>query len=361
MPMNLEKAQAFADRRLRKTLYSAIFKRCPLANFLMGVGEASNLDRPKVRGILSGAKIKGSQKETVDGGVSTDVFFLASKSGGGRTMTRFGVNPAVELSQDQTIKSARFFWYFYQQPIKVWRSTMLLSGKGKHKIFDAMTTSIDLARDECADTFAQKVWTGQPSTYNVTSDEDMYTDLPGVLEAMSATNTYGNVNRADATQYVDGTHPWASTRESNARAATVELIDEANDVCQVKGPGVDLVLCSRAIYRKLKREARALGGTIVSNGQIPGHGMLGYVNEFIQYGNTCIAYDPFAPEGHLAAFTMEDWVVEFHPEMKGQTDAWYLEKTPGGDQAYNSAINMGVKMYCTKPKNQYLFTNVSAA
>lgn len=362
MAYNLEKITAIADRRIKETVYSSLFARCPLVAFMLGLGGSkSNLMRPGVMGLISGAKIPAVKRASVDGGITTDVEIITAKSGGGKTRTARDTNPAVEQSQDQNLGSARFWWWFYSQPVKVWRSTLLLSGKGQYVIQNALTKAVDMARDEMIDTLASKIWTGAPSTYNVTANNGMYDDLPGVVECMSETNTYGNVNRSETTEYIDGVHPWASNRETNARAATIDLIDEANDVCQVYGDGVELVLTTRAIYRKLKKEALAKNGTICFNGNIPGRGMVGYKREVIQYGDCFLTFDPFCPTGYMGCFTLSDWEIEMHPEAKFTTEPWQINNLPGADWAMTSNINIGLRPYCTRPRNQYLFTNVTTS
>ena len=359
---NLEKFRAFADRRIRTTIYSTIFKRVPLLSFMVGLGGTkSKLDRPGTLGLISGAPVPRAKREEVDGGVYTDVEILTAKSGGGKTRTARDTNPAVEQSQDQNLGSARFWWWFYGQPVKVWRSTMRLSGKRKYQIQNALTRSIDMARDELVDTIHDKLWNGSPSTYSPDATEDMYDDLPGVLDCMDDSNSYGNVDRSDNSNYVDGRHPWSSNRETAARSASVDLIDEANDVCQVYGDGVDLVLTTRKLYRALKKEAIGKGGAIYHQGQVPGHGTVGYKKEFIMYGDTVITFDPKCPAGYFACFTLSDWCIEIHSEDKFQVDEWERVKIPGQDDAYVSTIDVGLRPYCTRPINQYLFTNVSAA
>jgi len=362
MSYNLSQMQAFADRRIRRTLISTAFKRSPLLAFIPALGgETFNLGHEKsLGGLISGQKIPKLTKEMLDGSRVTHVPLVTALSGGGRTMTARGTNPAVEQSQDQNLGSAVFYWWFYAQPIKVWLRTLKLAGRGKYAIQNALTTSVDLARDEMAAVLAEKFWSGAPSSYSPDASEDAYDDLPGVLEAMHSSNSYGNIDRSDTTKYIGGRHPWASTRVTAARGASLDLINEANQTCMVYGPGVNLALTTVDIYMAMKAEAEAKGAIVVTDGKIPNHGMVGYEKEFIQYGKTIITFDPYCPSGYFACFTTQDWNIEVHSEDNGSTSNWNQNLGAGKDAAIEAQIDLAIRPYCLRPVNQHLHTNVSA-
>jgi hypothetical protein len=359
---NLEKAAAYADRQILPRFYASLSQRSPLFAFMVALGGRSrDLLRPNAMGILAGSKNPDFIKQYVDGSIHADVRILTGRSGGGRTRRAFGTNPAVNVSQDQLLGSARFWWWFYAQPLKIFKSTLRKSGRGQYRFRNAMDDSIVIGTDEMVDTLSAKLYTGAPSTYDGQSTDDEYDDLPGIYEAMSSTNTYGNIDRTDTTKYVDGRHPWTGNRITAARAASLSLIDEANSYCQLRGPGVNLVVCDRASYLAIKPEALGKGGAIVHNGVIPGHGMVGYQNEFVMYGKTMITWDPFNTAGYVACMTTQDWIIQVHGEDKGTTSNWVDNNKPGEDDAITAQINIGLRPMCAKPCNQLLYTNVSAA
>lgn len=362
MAYNLESFRAYADRRIKKRLRGTIFKRAPLLAIMAAKGESSGLERPNGMAFITGGKRSKAKMETINGSVHTDVRIVTAEAGGFRTVDPRGTNPAVNRSQDQNVGSARFWWWRGQQPVKVWKNTLFLAGTGQYKIQSAIDEAVDQGMEECCTKMAQKFWTGAPSTYNVQQGIDLYDDCPGILEAMHETNNYGNVDRSNAAEFVDGRHPFAGNRETAARPATISLVDEANDVVQNYGEGIDLVLTTRLIYRKLKAEALGRNGHIIYNGKIPEYGMCGYTKDMVMYGGNCIiTWDPFCPAGYVACFSLEDWVVEFHPDGKFQLEEWEDVRLEGHDQALTTNINVGVRPYCERPVTQYLFTNVQVS
>lgn len=358
---NLDSFRAYADRRIKKQLRATIYKRAPLLAIMAAKGQSSGLERPDGAGFISGAKRSKAKMETINGSVHTDVRIVTANAGGFRTVDPRGTNPSVERSQDQNVGSARFWWWRAQQPVKVWNNTLFLAGSGKYKIQSAIDEAVDMGLEEACTKVATKLWTGAPSTYNVQQGVDLYDDCPGVVEAMSESNSYGNVDRSNAANFVDGRHPWASNRDTTTRPASISLVDEANDVAQVYGEGIDLVLTTRAIYRKLKAEALGRNGHIIYNGKIPEYGMTGYNQEMVMYGNCVITWDPFCLAGYMACFTLADWVVEFHPEGKFSVEEWEDVKLEGHDQALTTNINIGMRPICERPVTQQLFTAVTAA
>lgn len=350
--INLSGVTAFANRQLRSKLNSGLFDMPVLLAYMAGKGlTAGTLGRPGVGSMIGRGRVSNVKRESVDGSIEVHVPFLTERTGGFKSMGQRDTSPSTgNDSQDQKRRTAYFRWYRCQQAIKVWNSTLLAAGNNEYKIADAVDDAVDQAMEEMMEEIDTRLHTGNPSSQT----DPFWDNLLGVEQAMATTNTYGGVDR--------NTYPaWASNRVTAAKTATLSLIDDANIEQEVKskGPGIDLVLCSKTLYNKFKQEALARQGTLLLPGT-PEMSEVGQLKEAVRYNGVTIAPDWKATANYVYMFTTRDWFFQTSPQENWTVDKFEDQSsTPGGDDAITSRIRLMCRLVCERPWNQILYTNVS--
>ena len=354
---SLEDFNAYAQAYIEDGIVSSLFNRSVILSVLAGVGGMEGeLGRPGAYTIMGGAGMSEAQRRKTMGSVRAHAFFLTEEVGGGKWIGARGTSSNTgNTSQDQKKKSASFCWAEREDPIKVWKDTLKMA-QGEWEIAEPLDEATNFATEEHYKAISTGCYTGNPSD----QQEDKWDALLGLQQMCHTTNTYGNVNRSTYSA-------WASNRVTTSKAASLDLIDDAHldydgsgSNLLDNGPGADLWLTTGTIYRKLKRQAKAEGVSIVK-GSIADHGMLGYVNEWIEYGDKIVAYDPYCPSGHMFGLCTKSLVFEIHPESNFTVEEFVDQGVvnPGGDKAMTSSICTWMRFWTTAPHHHLVFTDVS--
>lgn len=363
--ISLTGIHAYAMGEVLPKRTSSFYQRQPFLTFLTGkASDESNIGRPGTYAIVGGKGNFSKVDKEMAGGTEISQRVQDAQVGGGKWMGLRDTSPSTgNDSHDQHTRTAIWRWAQYKQPIKIWQATLDAAKGSKYKIGNAVKEATEEATEELFATLALSYYRGNPTDQTA----DRWDQPLGVLQAMDTDNTYANLNRSTASY-------WAGKRVTTAKAASLNLIDDANVTqgAMDKGPGIDFVLTSKAIYLKLKAEALARGQS-VTVGDMPESLKVGAKHECIKYGNVTITYDPNLTGNWSAydsdvtdatklflCFTSEDWIAYFHADYNfGLTPFVYLGDRPGGDDAVAAQLEVQTLLRCQRPWTNVCYTDVS--
>lgn len=351
-----ESFHAYAQEYIQSTLHTGLFNRCVVLAVLAGVGGMEGeLGRPGVYTILGGQSLSEAKRMKTSGSTRADTPFMVSTVGGGKFVGERDTSPNTgNTSQDQKRKTASFAWCEREDPIKVWNDSLVMA-KGEFEIASPIDDGVNMAREEHIKAIATSLYTGNPT--DQTADK---WDAPlGLQQMCHTTNTYGAVSRSTYTA-------WASNRNTSTQTASLDLLDDADintgsgHGLLDNGPGPNLWLCDNASYRKIKRQAKAEGVSIVRP-SMADHPELGFLNEYIEYGKKVIVYDPYCPASAMFGLVTDSLVFEVQPEYNFSV-AEFVDQgklVPGGDKAMTSSICTWFRFWTTSPWQHIQYTAVT--
>jgi hypothetical protein len=350
-----ESFHAYAQEYIQSTLHTGLFNRSVVLTVLAGVGGMDGeLGRPGVYTIMGGQSLSEAKREKTKGSVRASTPFMTGKVGGGKFVGERDTAPNTgNTSQDQKRKTASFAWCEREDPIKVWQDTLVMA-QGEYEIAAPVDDAVNMAREEHIEALSDSLYTGNPTDQQA----DKWDAPLGLQQMCHTTNTYGAVSRSTYTA-------WASNRNTAAQTASLELLDDADidtgsgSGLLDNGPGPNLWLCNNTAYRKIKRQAKAEGISIVRP-NMADHGELGYLNEYIEYGRKIVVYDPYCPANAMFGLVTDSLVFELHPAynftVKEFTDQ---SRIPGGDKAETSGVCTWFRFWTTSPWHHIQYTNVT--
>jgi hypothetical protein len=317
----IEGFQAVSQNHISKTIASNFYPKLTLASALGAITIGNNNKKPLEIGrpkgeILAGKNVSPAEKlrlGTVNEYRPRIQRFETSNS---KWMGKYDTMPTVS-SPTTTAHSqanqatARFMWADLATPILIWHEDKIRASQESTREGQAIAMSqlieeaTEVAIQEHIKEFNAKLWNGDPTSQSA----ELWDQPSGILNAISASGTYGNVNRAVETS-------WQAKGSASAFTADItKLVDDMNLVQGLRtyGQGVDLIITNTTLYPVFKAQVLASGGVILQNG-MPNMAEFGVKQEVLKKDNAYIMYDVTCPASTVLGFTLGTWRLAFHPQ-----------------------------------------------
>lgn len=321
MAFAVEGFQTISQNWISKGIASNWYKKAPLLAILAAVSlslgnqnktDGLSIGRPGSAEILAGKKISPAEKHNLQGinsyipriqGFKTNNTAARSSASSGRTTAPTVANPTTNSHGQANQFGAKFNWTHIDTPILIWHEEKIRAGKKETAKGQglAMAQVIDEATEvgmqDHVDWMADAVWNGNPSSQTA----DLWDKPLGLLQMISATNTYANVDRSQASNAV-----WRGLVDSTITSVDVrKVVDDANITKQLSaiGGGVGAILTTPAIYLLFKAQIIAAGGQICKEG-MPEFAYMGVKKEVLMIDNAVIMWDEKCPANNVACLDL---------------------------------------------------------
>lgn len=354
-----------AQNFISRGVVSNFYKKAPFLAILgaltLGNQNKNSLEigRPDTSEILAGARLDPLERKrlgTVNAYLARIQKFVTSNTKGMGTRDTYPTvaNPTTNSQGQATQAAAEFHWFDVVTPILIWHEDMIRAEQGSNlqegqalsmgKVVDDAT---EIAMQEHIDWLADKIWNGNPADQSA----DLWNEPAGILQALSATNTYGRVDRNVESL-------WRAQVDSTFKAVDIRrLIDDANltKELNVKGNGAGLVLAPKDIYRQYKNQILSqIGlGKVMTDG-LPQYAKMGVKAEVLQVDNCYVAYDPqldAASTSTVCVFDLTTWKFMVHEKrnMKVGKFSDLSQSQEGGKDADQGFIRTRAMFTCDNP------------
>lgn len=344
----------YASEFIRRELVSDIHTRVPALTLFAGkAGSDGQLGRPGSNFLVGGRGMRmKSQRLTKAGSTAYQVRVQTGTTGGGKHMA-YNDTTASTGSDNQTdnVQSAFFKWSMWQQPIRVPKMLLRVSG-GRFRIANAIEESTAMAMEEVFEQLGTEIYTGDPAA---SESDEIWPEMHGLQSALDTTGDYGGLDHS--------TTGWTGKKVTSAKSPSLSLIDDANleQKAAEKTNGVDIALTTMSIYNTLKQEA-ITRNAVLTQTQLAQRGQLGFLREAIEYNGVLITFDPKCPASHLFCLNSKTFLFELHggenfrvTKFRDASD----DGAPGEDDALTAKINVMYRFICEKPGANVMYTNVS--
>jgi hypothetical protein len=367
----MEKMSSFAQADVRKNRVSQIFKRNVLAAVMLGKGGLSGeLGRPGAFVAFGGKP--GSFSDASQSKIAAyerKIRVHAKTSSGFKHMGFDDTSPAVDVAQSQNNTSASYRYCHARQALKILNDDIRFA-KGQYQIADPIQDATEEAVQKLVDNVTPFFYLGVPGDQTA----DKWSQPLGIKALCDTDNTFAGLNRGSAPYSTC----WVGKEVTTAKSCSLSLIDDANITqgIQDTGPGVDVVICGKANYLKLKYEAQARG-QFQTLSLMPKHLEVGARYEGFQYGSVTILYDNWIqdystgtwPSG-LAATDISNYVfmltsgdlhMDIHPEGNFSVGQFkdQGQLSPGGEDAITANIDILYRPWYEYPNRHIVYTSVS--
>lgn len=373
MAFAIEGFKSVAQNYISVGIASNFYPRLPFLSALGAFTLTRNnktslsIGRPDGGEILTGKRISPAERMDLQNFNSYQPRIQAFSTSNSKWMGARDTNPTVAnattQSHGQAMQAAALFNRCkIKTPILIWhvdKERALRSGSTKGQGL-AMSKLIDEAtevgyQDHVAE-LNDKIWNGNPSNQAM----DPWDKPLGILQAFSATNVYGNVNRN--LQAV-----WAAIVDSGSYSADLEqivdLINVTKGVADLHAGGVDLLIVPKAIYLIFKAQLLSKGGGalhVLPNG-IPGMAQIGVKQEVLQKDNVFVMYDASCPANTVLGFIMDAWRLAIVPGKNLTVSPFtdLSDKAEGAKEADQAFIETEFIFSCDNPGLQTKLSNVA--
>lgn len=325
-----------------------------------------NIGRPNEGTLLTGKVMSPGETMNVQNFNSYKPRIQRFATNNSKWMGKYDTNPVVaspttNAHSQATQATALFNAAELKTPILVWhrdKERALQSSSSSDGQGIAMSQIIDeateIAYQEHVGVLNTGIWSGNP-----TSQTDDPWDAPlGLLQALSATNTYGNVDRSDS-----GNAVWRAQADSTFKAVDLNrIVDDINltKKLRTKGSGVDLIVTTPDIYSTFKAQAQGVSGIRMLPEGLPGMAKWGYTGEALQKDNCMVIYDETCPANNLLALTMRTWRCMFRPGKNLTVEPFVdiSRQTEGAKNADQAFIKTELIFACDNPYLNALYTAI---
>jgi hypothetical protein len=366
MAYPVQKYQTYSQNYISRGIASNFYSRCTWLSLLgaMSLGNQKKdeleIGRPDSGEILSGANISPIERKnlgTINRYLARVQTFETSNTKwmGERDTLPTVANPTTASHGQANQAAMSFAWADVVTPILIWHEDMIRADDKASKEGVALARAqvieeaTEVAYQEHVNALNTGLWTGNPADQVA----DLWSAPLGLVQAFSASNVYGGVNRAVDTAVqaqVDATITSTNIRTilDNAQV-TRGLRDKSN--------GIDLMLTTPALYLQFKAQITAASGTVMHSG-LPAMAKMGVKKEVLMIDDVAIAYDLSVPANHVMCFNTKTWKVMFHPKRNLTVTPFVdLSKTGEGakdaDQAY---IRTRLMQTCDDPSKNVVYT-----
>lgn len=375
----------FLQKRMRKTLKSALFQVCPTLDFMFALSGdkegIDNLGRPR-SSVLIGTNTAKVRRESIMAEREYKWLTQLSDIGAGdaKVMSDYDANPSVS-GWDSTQKTLDMFgeqrakFCRIKMPYKVPDSEVRTAKGGSSTPEEAAASAIGSVYEAQVTTRRAKLvsylnklmWgtytsgiTGLSAT-GAPSDESAVTwdAIHSFAKHFSASDIVYGKDRSLASNIL--------LRGNTVSAAKTLTFSELIDYCDFDlehkkyGRSIQMIAVGATLWKKAKAEARA-EHQIVNNG-VPDL-VMGAKREtvIIEQGGrrVYVYYDPECPASTALCIDPSTWTVAFAPGGNFTiTGPYDQNEVEGGDEASTGNITVEMMMVNEDPKSGALFTSLS--
>jgi hypothetical protein len=302
--------------------------------------------------MILGKKFGLAQQKNINGSSQFQGYWQKNTVGGGKYLAFQDTGSSAGNDRGNTLPSSFYVsWFEREDPIAV-DNEVLDDNKGQDKALSLVETVTQDAVSRQLDAFGTDFYTGSPSDYTAEK-----WDAPVGLNAwITNDNNICGVDRsvtANANfrgQFEDGTLNLSlSLIDTICTEGTTDTTALMN-----KGSKADIVIVPNAGYNKLKQEAisRQLG-RMVSADNLPKGGMVGYLNEYINYNGKMIFCDPKAAASSMYVLDSSTWTLQFQGGKNFKVSPWVnlrdLQPGTGQPDITTAAVCTKARLICHEP------------
>lgn len=303
-------AQNHISRNVASNFYPRIPFLATLAFFHLSRNKknALNIGRPEGE-VLSGKVQSPGETLTLQDFNSYEPRIQRFETSNTKVLAKYDTRPVVANpttnAHSQAVQAvAKFNACETETPILIWhrdkdralqKETREGQGVAMSRLIDEAT---EIAYQEHVKDLNARFWNGNPADQTA----DPWSDFLGILQALSATNTYGNVDRSDSSNSV-----WRAQVDSTLTSTDVaRIIDDMNITKRLRtlGEGVNVMFTNSTLFPTFKAQALASSGLRMLPESLPGMAKWGVTMEVLQKDNCYIMYDETCPANTVLGFTM---------------------------------------------------------
>lgn len=373
MAFAVEKFASIAQNYIPSSVASNYYNRIPFVTMLgaFGIGNQNKdvleLGRPGNKGLIIGGRqfspaerlelgTVNSYRPRVQGFTTSNSKHMAAYD----TMPDVS-NPTTAAHSMATQFAALFYWTELVTPILIQHEDKIRAGNQSTKRGQGISMgkiieeATEVAMQEHLSAINTDIWSGNPSNQAT----DPWDAACGLAQVLSATNTYGNINRT-----TESNTNWRAKVNTTQKAVDiVEIMEKAlytDFALNIIGPSDGkLILTNPTLYTTFRRQISAAGGVVLQNG-MPEMAQMGVRMEVLQKDNCYIAFDPTCPANQVLVLTPRTFRLALHPErsmlvtpFKDQTE--YGTAPQDVDKSY---IRTRFMFSCDNPGLNGIFTAV---
>ena len=361
-------AQNFISKSIASNFYPRLQLLSAIGAFTLTRNKKTslNIGRPGCGEILSGKMITKAEVERLPAINGYQPRIQGFETSNSKWMGKYDTNPIVGSSQTLAHSqvgqnSALFYRAELKTPILVWhRDKERCSREGTERgrglaMAQLLEEATEVAYQEHVKELNAKMWTGNPTSQSA----DPWDQPLGIMEMLSATNTYGGVDRSVAAHA-----SWRAIVDTTLTATDLDrIVDDANVTKSLKdlGSGVNLGITTKALYLQFKAQAQAAGSVVrVLPEGIPGMAAMGVKQECLLKDNTYVMYDSTCPANNFLGLNLETMKIMIFPGKNLTVSKWVdlSTATEGAKNADQAFINTEILVANDNPALNIKYTAI---
>lgn len=359
---------AYANEYTANELHSGIYNFPTLATALSLQGAVNGKLTPDSR-LVIGKSFSAARAKTMAGSTQLNGFFQTGDISGTKVIGTDDTGSSAGAERVSAKKKGwQTSWTEYETPVAI-DNQLIDAAKGGHAVGSLIEDATQIATASQLAVLAQDLYTGAPTSYT----DDVYSGAtPGLDEWLGKANNVFGIDRSLAAN--------AGFRAQHSTATLALSFSTLEDIIGVgvndgsagttaslnsKGSKGDIILVPEAGYNKLKKEALALHLIQhTSNGKdLPNSGMVGYLNEYINWNGRMICPDPYAAASSLYILDSNAISIEFFAGKNFTTSKFVnlrdLQPGTGQNNLTTAALCTKLRMMVWEPWKCFKGTAIS--
>jgi hypothetical protein len=301
---------------------------------------------------ILGRKFGVAKQADINGGAQFQGFWQKTTAASGKYMSFQDTGASAGNDRVNEMASSFYVSWFQRQEAVAIDNEVIDSGKGQKKTLSALEDAVREAVSAQLNQFGTDFYTGAPSSY--TADR---ADAPIGLNAwIHNDNNICGVDRNSSAnanfrgQYEDGTYNLSlNLIDKICLEGTTDTTALVN-----KGSRADVVLLPNAGYNKLKQEAISRNlGRVVSGNELTKGGMVGFLDEFINYNGKYIFLDPKAAASSMYVLDSSTWTLQFQSGKNFKLSKFVnlpdLQPGTGQPDVTTASLTTKARLICHEP------------
>lgn len=358
----------YANEEVIPNKLSGVFKFSTLLPVLSMKGAVEGAWGRPGSSVMIGRKLSSAKSKTLRGSTQAQIQFPLGKVGGGKYI---GVDDTASSAgtarSNRKKKTAYISWFEHEQPIALENQIIDAAGGQFSILGSQIEDATGLALEEQLEQLATDMYTGNPSDQTA----EIWNAPVGLDQWIHKSNTLGGIDRSDAThQYFRGQHSTASLTLSLSLIDTIclEGVDDGSSGTTTPlaniGSMADVVILPNAGYNKIKQEALSRNlGQRVTGDSLPKGGLVGYLDEFVNYNGKIIVMDPYAAASSMYILDSQTWMMELFAGKNFAVQKFQnlreLQPGTGQPDLTTSAVVTKGRVLCFEPVKNFRGTAVS--
>lgn len=346
-----ENLHAYANEVVVPRLFSQQYDMPVLATALSLRGASMGSFTPDAYKII-GKKFGVAQQANINGGSQYVGYWQKSTAANGKYLGFQDTGASAGNDRVNEMASSFYVSWFEREDAVAIDNEVIDDNKGQSKCLSVLEDATKEAVSAQLNQFGTDFYTGAPSSYSL----DKWDAPVGVDAWITNDNNICGVDRS-----VSANANFRGQYEDGTLNLSLDLIDQiclegTTDTTPLvnKGSKADLVIVPNAGYRKLKAEAisRQLG-RMVSSDQLPKGGLVGYLNEYIDYNGKCIVMDPKAAASSMYVLDSSTWTLQFQAgknfKMSKFVNLRELQPGTGQPDITTASLVTKARLICHEP------------